>query len=285
MAHHEPDQLPDPVLAGWDAIGRGAFREAQAAFGQAIEREETAEGHEGLSWASWYQDDARTTFEARERAYTLFRRRGDRASAGRMAMWAAVDHLEFRGQLAVANGWFGRARRLLEGLPLCVEHGWLALHDGAVALELEGDPAAGRRLGADAVRIGRELGDVEVETIGLALEGLALVLEGDVRAGLKQLDEAAATALAGELPQPVSVGWACCYVIYACENVRDYERAAQWCEETSVLAERLGMRYLFRVCRTHLGGVLIGHGAWAEAEAELAEATEQLLATRPAQAL
>ena len=103
MAHPEPDQLPDPVPAGWDAIRRGAFREAQAAFEQAIEREAAAEGHEGLSWAAWYQDDARTTFEARERAYTLFRRRGDRASAARMAMWAAADHLEFRGHLAVAN--------------------------------------------------------------------------------------------------------------------------------------------------------------------------------------
>lgn len=280
-----PKDQADALAMGWDAIGRGAFAEAQAAFEQAIEGKETAEGREGLSWAAWYQDDARATFEARERAYTLFRRRGDRASAARMAMWAAVDHLEFRGQLAVAKGWFARARRLLDGLPLCVEHGWLALHDGAIAVELEGDPESARQLGADAVRIGRELGDVEVETIGLALEGLALVLEGDVANGLRQLDEAAAAALGGELPQPVSAGWACCYVIYACEDVRDYERAAQWCEETRVLAERLGMRYLFRVCRTHLGGVLIGHGAWAEAEAELSEATGQLLATRPAQAV
>ena len=275
---------PDLIAAGREAIRRGAFSEARSQFQAALATRDSPEAEEGLSWAAWYLDDAETTFTARERAYGLYRRRGDRVGAARAAMWAAVDYLEFRGELAVAQGWLARARRLLDGLPGCAEHGWLALHEGAIAIELEGDTEAARRLGAHAARIGHSLGAIDVEMIGLALEGLALVAEADVQAGLHQLDEAAAAALAGDLDEPVSAGWACCYVIYACEHVRDHERAAQWCEEAKRLADRLGMRYLRTVCRTHVAGVLMGHGAWGDAEAELLETSEQLAATRPAQA-
>jgi len=39
---------------------------------------------------------------------------------------------------------------------------------------------------------------------------------------------AAAPVTAGEFTDPVMIGVACCYLIRACEQVRDYDRAAQW---------------------------------------------------------
>ena len=272
------------VDAGRDALANREWGEARACFEKALREEEAAEAHEGLSWSAWYADDAEAIFRSRGRAYQLYRRRGDRRGAARMAIWSAVDYLEFRGEFAVANGWFRRAHRLLDGLEPCPEHGWLALHEAAIAVEFAGDGRAGREAGRQAAELGRRLGDTDLEMVGIAVEGLALICDGEVEAGMQRLDESAAAALAGELETPVAVGWCCCYLIFGCERVRDHERAAQWCEEVERLAERLHMRYLFRVCRTHHAGVLVGHGAWKEAEAQLAEANEQLLATRPSQA-
>ena len=273
------------IEAGREALARSDWLAAKDRFRAALAESDTADAHEGLSWAAWYLDDADTAIAAREAAYRIYRRTGDRAGAARMAIWAAIDYLEFRGAMAVAGGWFARAERLLDGLDPVAEHGWLHLHRGALALEVEGDVEAARAHAHDAIRIGQAVGDADVELIGLALQGLAQVAAGQVSDGMPLLDEAAAAALAGELEAPVSAGWARCYVIYGCEFVRDHDRAAQWCEETAELAERLNLRYLFRVCRTHLAGVMVGYGAWAEAERELADAIDQLERTRPGQAV
>ena len=284
MAQETERAHTKPVEAGLEALANREWDQARACFERALKEEDTPEAQEGLSWAAWYTDDTEAIFRSRERAYHLYRRRGDRRGAARMAIWSAIDYLEFRGELAVANGWVRRARRLLDDLEPCAEHGWLALHEAAIAVEFEGDGAAGRQAGRQAAELGRGIGDTDLELVGIAVEGLALVCEGEVEQGMHRLDEAAAAAISGELQTPVAIGWCCCYLIFGCERVRDHERAAQWCEEVERLAERLQMRYLFRVCRTHHAGVLIGQGAWADAESELAEANEQLTATRPSQA-
>lgn len=267
--------------AGQEALTRGAWVEARAYFEAALEGEETPEALEGLSWAAWWLSDAPVTFDAREHAYRLYRARGDRRGAARMAMWIASDYIDFRGELAIANGWRQRARRLLEGLDPVPEHGWLALHEGAVALELNENPTLGKRLGREVAEFGRRLGVIDLEMLGLAMEGLALVSEGQVDEGMRCLDEAAAAAMSGELKEIITMGWTSCYLIYACERVRDYDRAAQWCKKMEELSERFGFRYWLGICRTHYAAVLMGRGAWKEAEAELEHAIEVLTSSRP----
>ena len=156
--------------------------------GDTLAREETPEALEGLSWASWWLSDAPATFDSRERAYRLYRARDDRRGAARLALWIASDYVDFRGELAIANGWRQRARRLLEGLDPVPEHGWLALHEGAIALELNEDPVAGKRLGREVAEFGRRLGVIDLEMLDLAMEGLALVSEGQVDEGMRCLD-------------------------------------------------------------------------------------------------
>jgi hypothetical protein len=82
-------------------------------------------------------------------------------------------------------------------------------------------PGLGRGRGSWA----GNLGITDLEMLGLATEGLALVTEGKLKEGMWRLDEAAAAALGGEFEGFVGVGWTCCYLIYACERVRDYDRA------------------------------------------------------------
>lgn len=197
-----------------------------------------------------------------------------------MATWLATDHVDFRGELAVAKGWLGRARRLLEDLEPGPEHGWLWVHE-AEKLLLANDTGSARRLATRAAELGEELGVVDLEMMGRATEGLAFVTEGEVERGISRLDEAAAAALGGEFDEIWACGWCLCYMIYACERVRDYDRAGQWCKRAQEFSERRGMELLAPVCRAHYAGVLIWRGSWAEAERELEDSAERLAEIRP----
>ena len=92
---------------------------------------------------------------------------------------------------------------------------------------------------------------------GLALEGLAMVATGDVTAGMARLDEATAAATNGEVADPSVAGTICCTLIFACEWVRDYPRAAEWCERVKALCERWQISSLLGVCRAHYAGILL----------------------------
>jgi ATP/maltotriose-dependent transcriptional regulator MalT len=72
-------------------------------------------------------------------------------------------------------------------------------------------------------------------------------------------------------------------MIYACERVRDFDRAGQWCVQMKAFCERAGLATLTAVCRTHYASVLTERGDWREAEAELMTAGKRL-AARPTQA-
>ena len=268
-------------LQGAAALSSGDWQIAREAFERDLRREESAVALEGLGWAAWWLEDAEAVFRARERAYLLYREAGDCCGAARVAVWLALDHLTFRGEPAVASGWLQRAERLLAAVPLCSERGWLSLYQGHVALMIHKDTRAAKALGARAAEIGRELTDVDLEMVGLALEGLALVSEGAIGEGMPRLDEATTAAVAGELNDRIAIFTSCCYLIYACERVRDYGRAAQWCERVREFTERWKMRHAFALCRTHYAGLLIHAGAWDEAEAELGLASRELAATRP----
>jgi DNA-binding CsgD family transcriptional regulator len=123
-----------------------------------------------------------------------------------------------------------------------------------------------------AVELAHEIGVVDVEVMGRAMEGFALVTEGDVAAGMRLLDEAAVAALGGEMTHPGYAGWVVCYLLYACEQVRDHERALHWCNKMREFAERSQMAGLRGICRVHLAAVLIWRGDWQSAETELADA-------------
>lgn len=268
------------VREGEAALARGAWAEARAIFEEELDAVETVEALEGLSWAAWWMEDVPVCLDARERAYRLCRRAGDRRRAAMIALWLGDDYLVIRGEQAVASGWFQRAARILEGLDPCPEHGWLAALQGYMALG-GGDTVGARELAARGRALGRRLGVVCLEMFTLAVEGVALVNEGQVEAGMCCLDEATASALGGEYEQIVPAGWTCCLLIGACERVRDYDRAAQWCRKVEEFSRRMQINFVTGTCQAHYGAVLAWHGSWREAERQLTEAAEDLTANRP----
>ena len=266
---------------GWAELASGRWSAARSCFERALAVNETAEAQEGLSWAAWWLDDAEVVFAARDRAYRLYKYRGDSAGAARMATWLACDELDFHGALAVAGGWLGRARRLLGDLEPGREHGWLAFFEGYIASGAgDGDRAIERA--AEAAAIGRRLGVPDLEMLGLALEGATLVARAQVDDGMRRLDEATAAALEGDAELPIAAAWACCFLVSACSAVRDYERAAEWCDRIAEFAERYGSRYMLAFCRAEYGAVHLWRGSWREAEQTLEASVEDFTRSRPA---
>ena len=279
---HSSEELmrADPREVGWVALSQGDWEGAKASFEESIAAGESPEALEGLGAAAQMLNDDGLTFDARERAYRLYLDGGDRGPAGRVAAWLAADCLLFRGQPAVANGWLQRAHSHIDQLEPGVDHGWLAIHEGHIAVSLDEDTAKARRLARRAIELGRSFGAPELEMLGLGLEGRALVSDGELEEGMRRLDEATTVALQGEARLLYCVAWACCYLISACERVRDYERAAQWCARVGDFCGQHDI-FLLNTCRAHYASVLSWQGRWEEAETQLSAAVEGLQASRP----
>jgi LuxR family transcriptional regulator, maltose regulon positive regulatory protein len=209
----------------------------------------------------------------------MYRAAGDLRGAARMALWMGDDQLEFLGAAPVAHGWFERADHMLELHEPCAEHGWLDAFRAHLALRQ--DPLEAEALGARARELGAELGIVDLELLGLATEGLALVNQGAVVDGMHCLAEAAGAAVNGEYEQLAAAGWTCCYLIYACERIGDYDRAAEWCRRVEEFSRQMRIRFVNGTARAHYAGVLVWHGEWDIAERELVYALEDLTEARP----
>jgi LuxR family transcriptional regulator, maltose regulon positive regulatory protein len=276
-----PEASQDVVLAGRAELGAARWAVARALFEAALADQETPEAFEGLSWAAWWVDDAAAVRHAREQAYRLYRQAGDAAGAARLATWIAADALDFDGAVAVANGWLQRAHRLLDGHEPVPEHGWLAFHEGYIA-HAGGDAGTAQAQAVATAALGRRFGVADLEMLGLALEGAALVASVRVPEGMDRLDEATALALEGEAAIPISAAWTCCFLVSACTAVLDYERAAAWCDRIADFADRYGSRYMLAFCRAEYGAVHLWRGRWEEADALLGAAVEDFAASRPA---
>src|SRR5919204_5964502 len=275
----DPVTAPEHLLSrANEALSNADWDAARRLFSQALERGETPEALEGLAKAAFFLDETELALDARERAYAGYREAERVVDAARVAIALAWDYRAVRGERAVSDGWLARARRLLEGRGQTQERGWLALREASFALP--GDATLARERCAEAEALGRELGDVDLEMTAIALDGLARVSEGEIAEGMARLDEATTAATAGEMRDPIAIGFSCCYLIFACERVRDFERAGQWCERVARWAEGLNNRGFLSVCRTHYGTVLVLRGDWEGAETELTAAVAALAVRR-----
>jgi LuxR family maltose regulon positive regulatory protein len=125
---------------------------------------------------------------------------------------------------------------------------------------VEGNSQTARERGGEGAELGRRLGVADLEMLGLALEGAALVADPRVDEGLGRLDEATAAALEGQAAISISSAWACCFMVSACTAVLDFERAFAWCDRIAEFAERYSSRYMLAFCRGEYGGCAAPEG-------------------------
>jgi LuxR family maltose regulon positive regulatory protein len=265
-----------------DAFQQRGWRSKLKSATELANAEDSAEAWESVAEAAWWLQDTEALFPARERALRLYRQAGDLHAAARMAIAIGNDYFDFRGEPAVANGWYRRASRLLEGLAPSAEHAWLCVWEARLALMARHDHAAAIALAGEGLALAARLACQDVEPLALALRGLALVSQGSAGEGMSLLDEASATALGGEVSDALSVGLTCCYLIGACEQVRDYGRAAQWCVRLREFCSRHEFASLLTNCRLQYGSVLSAQGEWQAAEWELLAAKRDMEEWRPA---
>jgi ATP/maltotriose-dependent transcriptional regulator MalT len=213
--------------------------------------------------------------EALQRAHRLHVAAGNRRRAARCVFWVAFTLL-LEGDLAPADGWLARARRLLESeQPDCAEQG-LILLPTAVQCAAAGDFVGAEASAARAAEIGARAGDADLLSLALHFQGRAVLKEGRVRLGLALLDEAMVAVVAGEVWPPVA-GNIYCSMIDACQEISDLRRAQEW---TAALAgwwaRQPDMVTFSGQCLVHRAEIMQLHGAWPEAIEEAKRACDRL---------
>jgi len=213
-----------------------------------------------------------------ERAVAACRLAGDKRGAAGAAVLLAYMQFD-RRETAVAQGWLGRARALLEGCDECRESGLLEWISSRMCL------AAGKLNDAlhhaqIAYDIGRRLEDPDVEGLGMQYRGLALQSLGEIERGTALQDEAATLVISGEVTTWAG-GMIYCGVIWGCINRGDWHRAAQWTDQFSRWCDRTRMANFPGLCRMHRAEVMSVVGDLDEAEKEIRQACDLLARSAP----
>lgn len=209
-----------------------------------------------------------------ERAHQAHLEAGEPLRAARCAFWLSLN-LWIRGEPGRAQGWLGRAQRLVEREGRdCVEQGYLLL---PLLLQQEGagDFVAAYATARDAVEIGERFGDADLVALALHEQGLVLTKRGRVEEGLGLVDEAMLAVTAGEL-SPMVTGIVYCSVIEGCQEVYALGRAQEWTAALTQWWERQPDMVAFTGrCLVHRAEIMQLHGAWQEALEEARRAAER----------
>ena len=267
MDTNHPSQRPSAstIKAGQEALSRGGWEEARAAFERAQgTSDSSAEILSGLAGALWWLGEIREALELWERAYSGFRKRPDPAQAASVAIQLAVLYDANLGNHAAAAGWEARAARLVDEHALEPLRGWVLIARATDAA----DPGQHEALARQAHQLGRDSGDRDVELCALTQIGVALIDQGRITEGITYHDEAMAGALAGEGGLDTVV-FTACEMMDSYSRCAQFERMAQWIRAADRFIERYGCPYLNASCRTHYGEMLFATGNWARADEEL----------------
>jgi class 3 adenylate cyclase len=275
-------------------VETGALDEGRAAFERhdwekAYELLSAADSEQGLEgqdlerlagaaeWSRRYEEMLRLL----ERAEASYSEAGDRRSAGRVALKLTRAYYERQNQ-SLMGGWLGRALRLLEGEEESHEGGlllWMQVHS---VLLMQGDAEAAIPLAERLIDLGRRLSDRDLEALGVLEMGHALIISGRVAEGSRLLDEA--NALAGSARDLEVTGTIYCSTIFACRNIGDWRRAAEWTDRSLDWCERNSVSGFPGLCRLHRSEVIRFRGSLQEAERDAAAACEELLGASPVMA-
>lgn len=181
----------------------------------------------------------------------------------------------------MANGWFQLAYNLLEGLEPSCELALIKLLKGRLAFVTESNNENALKFLEESLILSKMFGEVEGGMMAKAMKGFIFITEGKINEGMALLDEATLIAVTDE---PKDINFAtitCCLLIDACERVRDYERAGQWCRKVKEICRRWHFDAMFASCRNLYASVLLWQGNWEEAEIELLAARKELKLLRP----
>jgi class 3 adenylate cyclase/tetratricopeptide (TPR) repeat protein len=249
-----------------------AWQEAFDGFRAVAATEELSpEDLESLSDVAFWAGHVSEAIDARQRAFAALEGAGRAPDAGAAALMISLAHFG-RGDTSVASGWLGRAQRLLADAPESAAHALLAWVEGQLMGRLKGyEEALGKA--REVELIAARVGDRDLVAMGISLQGFLRTLTGDVTGGLSLMDEALASALAGELG-PLATAEVFCEMVVSCIDAADFQRAAEWLDT----AERSGRQLVCfpGCCRVHRATVLRHRGEWPEAHRQARQARAEV---------
>ena len=266
--------MTEALDVGREAVARHKWSEAIEAL-TAADRDGglDAADLELLGAASWWIGHPDESTEALERAFRAYVAEARPVQAAGVALnlaYGAVRGLNW----PVGSGWIAQATRLLKDEPESALHAWLAIFGAVEALMgariSEGIEAADR-----AIQIGQRQNNPDAMYQGMSFKGIAMVQKGDVEAGMRLIDESAATASSGQLGLRTASD-IYCNTIAACRDIGDLGRASRWATEGERFMEREAVGGYPGICRIHRAEMKMLHGLWSEAEQEARLAGEEL---------
>jgi DNA-binding CsgD family transcriptional regulator/tetratricopeptide (TPR) repeat protein len=205
------------------------------------------------------------------RAYQAYADAGNVARALRCAYWLGKS-LAWGGEYAEAGAWLARANRLADTDPGSPARAYLLMAD-AERLNWMGDFSGMLSVARLLSEAADDSGDPDLTAGAAMTHGRALIRNGEVGAGLAQLDDAMVTVGSGAASARAT-GMVYCAVIDACQEVHDLRRAKEW---TAKLADWYESQPEFAgayrgLCRVHRVAILRLSGGWPTAvqEAQLA---------------
>src|SRR5262249_26256182 len=189
---------------GRDAYAGRGWAAAPPLLRQADEAEPLAPPDLGLlATAAYMLGRDEEWVAAHERAHHLHLEAGDAEQAARAAFWIGFS-FALRGEIGPAEGWFGRAQRILDEQDAdCVERGFL-LVPYAIGLLSEGEVAAAGAAMADAAALARRFGNRDLFAIAVLTQGQVATVDARVDEGLALLDEAMVAVTTEDLSPVVS---------------------------------------------------------------------------------
>ena len=266
----------DELERGRRSHARGAWADSYGSLARAAEDVDlAAEDLELLAVSAYMLGRDQEYLRALERAHDSHLKAGALPRAARCALWAGLNLL-LRGERARANGWFGRAQRLVEreggeG----VERGYLLI---PVLLQhvVAGDDEAAFATAAAAAAIGERFGDDDLVALVVQEQGHALVRQGHAQHGLRLIDETMLAVTTGKL-SPIVTGLIYCNTIAFCQGAYELRRAREWTEALSEWCEgQPDMVAHTGVCLVHRAEIMELAGEWRAALEEARRAGERL---------
>ena len=209
--------------------------------------------------------------QAGMRAFALGAESGEFERAARAGWWTGMG-FAFRGEMAQAGAWFGRAAELIEKSGReSVESGYLLIPVGLGQVEGQHDPDAAFQTYQQISAIAERFGDADLATFGRLGRGEALIAMGERDRGIRLLDEAMAGVTAGEV-SPSVAGMVYCATIEDCYAIFDIRRAQEW---TTALTDWCAAQpdLVFRGhCLIFRAELMRFHGDWTTAADEVQRA-------------
>jgi len=238
-----------------------------------------AEDFARLGGAAYWTGRPDESVAAFEKAYSGYVVEDDSQAAAITAL-ALARSFKFRLAKSVAKAWVARAERLVGDAPGTEAHGYLLRWKSVAAFESEGDPEKALDLADEVTAIGLQLGDRSLEALGLQDKGRFLVAMGEIDEGMNLMDEAMIAAVAGELSAEVT-GASYCNMLAVCDEIADYQRAAEWSDAAQAWCEQHSDSSYPGVCRIFRAELKWLHGDWDAATSDLNRAVSELTGFTP----